>query len=198
MVRIELGKRDFIWIGLFVILLGVGFGYAWNGNTPNIMGHSAGEISGVCLTDGTGCDAMRAHIDNSISVVSTLTSSGYANTSCRWYDGKICPTIVETGEQYVMAGYDTLQVRCCGSSSPLCEPYDWTTYNTYCGASCAGVECGSVNGVWKYDQRKVLSDGSCKMEQRTIDGTYCAKSCGGCPSGFSCNSGTCVDFGGLH
>ena len=47
MVKIELGKRDFVWIGLIVVLLGVGFGYAYStgsGGVPSVMGHSEGEI----------------------------------------------------------------------------------------------------------------------------------------------------------
>jgi len=44
MVKIELGKGDFIWIGLIVVLLGVSFGYAFGGSEPAVMGHSGGEL----------------------------------------------------------------------------------------------------------------------------------------------------------
>jgi hypothetical protein len=43
-VKLSLMKRDFVWIGLIVVLLGVGFGYAYGGSEPSVMGHSAGEI----------------------------------------------------------------------------------------------------------------------------------------------------------
>jgi hypothetical protein len=44
-VSFSLVKRDFFWIGLIVVLLGVGFGYAYNsGLSPSVMGHSAGEV----------------------------------------------------------------------------------------------------------------------------------------------------------
>jgi hypothetical protein len=60
-VKFSLGKRDFVWMGLIVILLGIGFGYAFGGSNPAVMGHSAeeveiswGDISGipVGLNDG--------------------------------------------------------------------------------------------------------------------------------------------------
>lgn len=44
MVKIELARGDFVWIGLVVVLLGVGFGYAYGGGDPGVMGHSAGEV----------------------------------------------------------------------------------------------------------------------------------------------------------
>jgi len=47
-VKIDLGKRDFVWISLVVVLIGVGFVVAYNANmnvgTPSVMGHSAGEL----------------------------------------------------------------------------------------------------------------------------------------------------------
>ena len=47
MVKIDLGKRDVVWIGLIIVLIGVGFGYAYttdgSGN-PAVMGHSVDEI----------------------------------------------------------------------------------------------------------------------------------------------------------
>ena len=46
MVKIDFGKRDFIWIGLIVVLVGVGFVYGYGGSNPAYVGHSAGEIEG--------------------------------------------------------------------------------------------------------------------------------------------------------
>lgn len=54
-LKIDVGKRDFIWIGLLVVLLGVGVVFAYGGSQPSVMGHSAGELDGVCLSDGTNC-----------------------------------------------------------------------------------------------------------------------------------------------
>jgi len=44
MVKIEFEKRDFVWVGLIVVLLGVGFGYAYGGGEPAVMGHDVGEL----------------------------------------------------------------------------------------------------------------------------------------------------------
>ena len=38
-VRIELGKRDFIWIGFVIVLVNVGFVYGWGGFGPSVMGY---------------------------------------------------------------------------------------------------------------------------------------------------------------
>ena len=64
MVSVNLSKRDFFWIGLIIVLTFVGFGYSHGGNNPEVMGHSEGEIEGVCLTDGTGCDGANAYADS--------------------------------------------------------------------------------------------------------------------------------------
>jgi len=46
-VRFGLAKKDFVYVGLIVVLLGVGFGYAYGGNDPAVMGHSSGELEGI-------------------------------------------------------------------------------------------------------------------------------------------------------
>jgi len=51
-VKFQLAKRDFIYFGLIVVLLGVGFGYAYGGNDPVVMGHSSGEIAGAIPSGG--------------------------------------------------------------------------------------------------------------------------------------------------
>jgi hypothetical protein len=43
-VKIDLNKKDFVWVGLFVILLSVGVVYAFGGSAPDVMGHSIGEL----------------------------------------------------------------------------------------------------------------------------------------------------------
>ena len=70
-----------------------------------------------------------------------------------------------------------------------CVAYDWTTYNTYCSASCAGVECGRIYGVWTYNQRRGFQD--CTTEERTVTGAACSVPCGNCPYGYYCNNGIC-------
>lgn len=44
-VKVDLGKRDFIWmVPLFVVLIGVGLVVAYGSGNPVIHGHDAGEI----------------------------------------------------------------------------------------------------------------------------------------------------------
>ncbi|MCD4771346.1 hypothetical protein K8R30_02915 [archaeon] len=90
MVKVEFVKGDFIWIGLIVVLLGVGFGYAFGGNEPAVMGHDVGELDGVCLSDGTNCDVDKDYVDSvsggSLECVSRscsqYTSSGGCSVTC--------------------------------------------------------------------------------------------------------------------
>jgi len=44
MVLVEFGKGDFGWIGLIVVLFVVGYAYAYGGDDPAVMGHSADEV----------------------------------------------------------------------------------------------------------------------------------------------------------
>ena len=63
-VKFRLAKKDFVYVGLIVVLLGVGFGYAYGGNDPAVMGHSSGEIEGICLSNGTNCDVTMDDINS--------------------------------------------------------------------------------------------------------------------------------------
>jgi len=65
-VSFEFKKGDFVWIGLIVVLLCVGFGVAYNsGADPSVMGHSADEIDfGGYVIDshvGTTPDPLRGN-----------------------------------------------------------------------------------------------------------------------------------------
>lgn len=53
---IKIEKRfAYIIIGLLVLIFGFLVVNAYGGNQPSVMGHSAGEIDGVCKSDGTDC-----------------------------------------------------------------------------------------------------------------------------------------------
>ncbi len=56
-VKFSLGKRDFAWIGLIVILVGVGFVYGYGGSSPALMGHSSGEV----VVDNALCNAITGY-----------------------------------------------------------------------------------------------------------------------------------------
>lgn len=55
MVKFRLVKRDFVWIGLIVVLMSVGFIYA--AGNPGIFGHSGDDIA---VTDSL-CKAVTGH-----------------------------------------------------------------------------------------------------------------------------------------
>ena len=64
MVKIEIGKGDFVWIGVLIVFVGMGFVYGYNsGSTPAVMGHSGqelevdwGDIAGVPAGFSDGVD----------------------------------------------------------------------------------------------------------------------------------------------
>jgi len=55
-LKVNFRKKD-LWIvlavGIFVI--GIGYVVAWGSGNPQLQGHDASELTGVCKTDGTGC-----------------------------------------------------------------------------------------------------------------------------------------------
>lgn len=57
MVKIELGKKDFVWIGLLIVLVGVGFVYGYGGSSPSVFGHTGGEI----IIDDVFCARVTGH-----------------------------------------------------------------------------------------------------------------------------------------
>ena len=89
MVRVKVGKKDFFWIGLVVVLFGIGLVYGYGGSNPLIVGHSAPEIDGVVT---------EAYVNERI--VAALGSGGtVAKNNCYWKTGESCLS----GE--VMRGY---------------------------------------------------------------------------------------------
>lgn len=56
MVTINIGRNAMIFFGVILLVFAVaGLTIAFGGTQPNVMGHSAGELDGVCKTDGSGC-----------------------------------------------------------------------------------------------------------------------------------------------
>jgi len=60
-IKIKLNVSNKLLYSIIAILLIIGITavvYAFNTNTPATFGHSAGELDGVCKSDGTGCSAV--------------------------------------------------------------------------------------------------------------------------------------------
>ena len=54
--KIVLGSKVFYTlIAVLAVLLVGGIVYAYGSSTPAVMGHTAGELTGVCKPDGTDC-----------------------------------------------------------------------------------------------------------------------------------------------
>ena len=109
MVRIDITNRAlFVYGVLIVLFLGIGFGVAFGGNEPTVMGHSAGEIEGVCLSDGTNCAVNTLYLGLLLSDIEALQPGAVCgapesfyisgcNRYCRDVRGFISGTAVEYG-----------------------------------------------------------------------------------------------------
>ena len=108
-VKIDFKKRDLMWAVPVILVLGVGFAFAFGGSTPDVMGHSGGELlvkdsdgvdvtlqelidqgglvgptgatgaRGVAGTDGSAASLRCAYSD-----LDGRCSSGYVKTSNTW------------------------------------------------------------------------------------------------------------------
>ena len=80
MVKLELGKRDLVWMGLIVVLLGIGFAYGFGGNDPAVMGHSADEIEvdDILCNKITGTDCRDVANNTVLECVTVTCSTGWA------------------------------------------------------------------------------------------------------------------------
>jgi len=137
MVKIELGKRDFVWIGLIVVLLGVSFGYAYGGGEPAVMGHDVGELDGVCLSDGSNCDVNRSYVDNmsggslscTTETCSQYTSAGGCSVSCP------SDSVVVGCGAYSSSPYASTKNRFSGNGCS-CSVWNYGYGTTTCQARC--------------------------------------------------------------
>jgi len=81
---LEVGKKDLMWVVPVILVLGVGFAFAFGGNTPDVMGHSSEEI----VVDDAFCTKIMGHecgVDNEGTATSGVTSP--ACTFCQTCGG---------------------------------------------------------------------------------------------------------------
>ena len=86
MVKIELGKKDSVWIVALVVLIGVGFVYGYGGTSPSTMGHSGGEI----FVDDAFCKQVTGH---NCGVVDDEYCQQITGHDCGYDNGSSSPTI---------------------------------------------------------------------------------------------------------
>jgi len=79
-MKFSLGKRDFVWIGLIVILFSFSLVYSYGGNNPNAMGHSGSEIelNGNTVVNNAFCQKITGKNCGS-SVVDPYCGDGSCN-----------------------------------------------------------------------------------------------------------------------
>jgi hypothetical protein len=84
-VKFQLTKKDFFWMGLIVVLLGIGFGYAFGGDEPAVMGHNGGEIEindAFCNNiTGYDCGNISSSTNSTLECVTTSCSTGFSCTA---------------------------------------------------------------------------------------------------------------------
>ena len=92
MVKIELGKRDFVWIGLLIVLVGVGFVYGYNsGLSPSVMGHSFGEVS----IDNEFCKSVTGYDCGNIAINDDFCT-GVTGHGCGYDKDDVAPSVPVT------------------------------------------------------------------------------------------------------
>jgi hypothetical protein len=142
-VKVDVGKRDFVWIGLIVVLLGVGFVVAYNvdmgaGDAVTI-GHSAGEMNVDLDGDGVKDKSLQEAItDGDFAGGSSVSLSGCywtawdANCVSRWKNSQwhdyVATQSISCGASEVMVGVDIKKLMISKSED-----------DTYCGTTSAGV-----------------------------------------------------------
>jgi hypothetical protein len=118
MVKIGFEKRDLVWIGLIVVLIGIGFVYAYGGSEPSVVGHSASELEEedptviVSVKDGVSWDEVS---DKPAGFADDSDDGGMARNNCYWtgvgtHGSVVCPV------GYYLAGV------CFTNSGVGCNP----------------------------------------------------------------------------
>jgi len=73
-------RSTYTLLSIAILILFATVVYAYNTNTPSFFGHSAGELTGVCLSDGTNCPTAQ-------SLDTTCATSGTCSQVCI---GSVC------------------------------------------------------------------------------------------------------------
>jgi hypothetical protein len=162
MVRVELGKRDFVWMGFVVVLIGVGFVYGYGGSNPAVMGHSAGEIE--VEVDDTLCNAITGHnCGVVVDTIPVLYDSG-------WIVAPSAGSGVKLTHNLGTKDFSKVSVVGAFDSSGSCQV--WVT-----GATSSGT---GVYGNWV----SVISDTEVVVSSGYNGAVYNYGYGGGCPTGI--------------
>ncbi len=138
-VKFSLMKRDFVWIGILFVIVGVGFSYAFNSNIndPSIVGHSGEEImlDGDTVVEDSFCQKTMGHAcgfdenDGSGGAFSfDLVGGQHSSSQCESAGG----TVVAVTEGDL-----------CRFSGGSCAS-NWNQYKSY--SASTGRACGVSQG----------------------------------------------------
>jgi len=155
MVKIELGKKDSVWVALVVVLIGVGFVFAYGGDNPNVMGHSAGELEIKNTNADTICsgDTFLSG-DGACWTADEIVKAGSDGATVIGMDHKEC----SSGDVY---WYDSDGNR--GAKAEECGSLSTTTYRDVCYSG----ECGAC----RYDSGVICQTGmdGFKLDVNCVD-----------------------------
>lgn len=145
-VKFQLVKRDFFWIGLIVVLLGVSFGYAYNsGVSPDVMGHSLEELNVTSLASVEYVELRVGNLQTDIVDLQTQISdlAGTVNTPCPARTNFAYGTWHHPGENSDRTGS-------CYVNLPETTPGDFVRYNAIISINLynSWVEFRCDAGVW--------------------------------------------------
>jgi len=133
-VKFSLIKRDFVWIGLLVVLVGVSFTYGYGGSNPVVMGHSGAEIE----IDDVFCTRISGHAcgyDNDGAGANDLVNGVHSSGECTGLGGEV----VDAG------GNSVCRFNQTGCPTAWLQYRDWftTTSRTYSNTGDFGNnDCG--------------------------------------------------------
>ncbi|NPE26565.1 hypothetical protein HNV12_01010 [Methanococcoides sp. SA1] len=115
-VKFRLQKRDFVWMGLIVVLLGVGFVFAYGSSNPSVMGHSTGEMSYRSMCEGA-CDSPSIdrpgggvgqvvvddpfYVSNNMYVGGKFAAASVSDAFCRLITGHNCGAVAIVPQRVV-------------------------------------------------------------------------------------------------
>ncbi|MCD4771112.1 hypothetical protein K8R30_01715 [archaeon] len=179
MVEVKFGikKRDFFWMGLIVILLGVGLGYAYGTSDPVVFGHSVDEFE----IDDAFCNRITGADCGNIS-------EGKGIWTQRWTGSGVVPNEWGTG-LYVLktsSYYVTMSLPRTDIDS---VSHDYSDSNRcYYTAASQRFSCdGAITEVWEWVSSEAPDAGTLDCTTATCStGWACTATC---PSGYTMTGG---------
>jgi len=150
MVKIEFGKKDFVWIGLLIVFAGVGFVYSFGGNEPSVMGHTLGEIQ---LNETRICNFVTGHAcgydesspfncgddeflrgDGECVVIAGTPTAGADCPVQRRSWGSGCDAFTRVSSDGSVIGITSAGPWDCGTATLQCDDGTWNFISGDCAA----------------------------------------------------------------